>query len=400
MKEYLGRIRAFHTSAKKESERALWPILIAWFWKNKPLLPKLQKLSVDFNEEFPDPFQYLAFMVPPKLEHIVMADMESFGHTMTFYQLLLSQGCSPAFVEYCGDVALPHSITLLTNLHTLVVWGPYKHARHNSPFSLPELLNQLPSLKHLDIDLETLRIQASAPLDPFQHLALETVLLQGTTEELQPLLPFAIVCPSVKDFSLEVRWNTNLTWRFLLQQVVAIFPNLKDLTLQVPDSANAPQLVSSDLHKLLSQSMESLFMEDIPNKLSQRDLQHMFLVWPNLHTFALTGGTIPFHAETLLSTFTYQNLYTLHLPLDFIPIASTLICPLATQKNPLRELWVAEPTKFPSVLKEKVALAQNLLILLPELRSVKTADRELTDETTDLQIIITGMQAVAMARSG
>lgn len=398
VKEYFGRIRTFRTFGEDESERALWPILVAWFRRAEPLLPNLQTLVVYFEDDFQPAFQYLTFMVPPRLEHIAMVDMKSFGYSITFYQLLLFQGCSPTTVEYSGDVRLPLTINLLENLHTLMVFGPYERARHSSPFSLLELLNQFPSLKYLDIDIGTLRIQTPDPLDPFEHPALETLRLQWMTEELQPLLSFPIICPLVKTFSLKIRFNANLTWKFLLEKVIAILPNLEDLTLQVLESTGAPQLVLSDLHKLLLQPMESLVIEDIPNNLSLKDLQQLFSTWPNLHTLTLTGGKTPFDAKILLSTFTYQNLCTLHLPWDFIPLTSALTYPPAAQKNPLNYIHAAVPTRFPSALAEKVMLAQNILTLLPGLEAV-TMDDELVAEAEDLQVIIKGMEAVAVARS-
>lgn len=339
-------------------------------------------------------------MVSPRLEQIKTSS-ESFTHMTTFYQLLFSRGCSPVQVTYSGEVPLPHTITLFKNLHHLEVWAD---EGHTSPFSLLELLNQLPSLRYLDIPLTTLPLHTSAPLDPFEHLALEDLRLQGTTEELQTLLSFPITCPLTKRLSLTLRFNTNTTWESLLTNVIVTLPNLKELYLDPWDSndTNTPKLVLSDFHSLLSQPLELLVVNDIPNKLSWNDLQQMFAAWPKLHTFELTGGKKPFNAKALLSMFICQNMRTLSLPWDFTSLASALICPSVTQENSLKELGIKLYSKFPSTLEGKVTLAQNLLILLPELKRIRSASK-LEPEAADLETIIKGMQHMqwlTAARSG
>lgn len=124
----------------------------------------------------------------------------------------------------------------------------------------------------------------------------------------------------------------------------------------------------------------------------------MLKSWPELHTLALTGGKIPFNAQRLLSPFTYPNLHTLHLPLDFISLASPLASPPVAQKSSLKYLAVSPPTVFPPTFKEKLTLVQNLLVLLPELETVKSGDQRLWAEAGDLQGIIQGTLAVVAAR--
>lgn len=124
----------------------------------------------------------------------------------------------------------------------------------------------------------------------------------------------------------------------------------------------------------------------------------MLKAWPELHTLALTGGKMPFNAQRLLSTFTYPNLHTLHLPLDFRLLASPLTSPPSQQKSPLRHLVVSPPTLFPPSFKEKLTLVQNLLILLPVLKTMRSGDQRLWNEAADLQCIIQGTLAVVAAR--
>ncbi len=400
MKEYLARVRLLRISGEQDWERMLWPILVAWLWKGEPLLPNLQELTIcDIVDGFETSFQFLTFMVPPSLRCISTIGVQGFEHMITFYQLLFSRGCSPTKIEYVGDLPLPPALTLFEHLNTLVVEGPYELKRHGSQFPLPELLQQLPSLKQCEIDLGTLQIRTTNPRDPFEHPALEMLVLKGTTEELYPLLSSGLICPLTKKVSLTIQCNTDISLKFLFDSTVAIFPKLNDLTLQFPDPVDSksepgtPELGFSDLKKLLARPMESLTL-NIPSRLSSKDFCQVFKAWPKLHTLKLTGGKIAYNAAMLLSTIPYRNLHTLSLPLSFVPLATPLNHPV-TQKNPLKHLHIVTPTRLPPTLDEKVVLAQNLFTLLPTLQTVRGDDAQ----ANDLCVIMKGMQAVVAIRS-
>lgn len=141
-------------------------------------------------------------------------------------------------------------------------------------------------------------------------------------------------------------------------------------------------------------------MKGVPNKLSRKDLQHMLEAWPELYALTLTGGKTPFNAEALLSASACQNLYLLHLPFNFVPLAFPVVSIPTAQDNQLQCLHIATPTRFPPTLKEKITVAQNLFTLLPELKTVKMMDKNLGPGAIDLQDIIDGMQAVVATRIG
>ncbi len=378
-----------------DPEDKLWPILIAWFGKNKPLLPNLQQLILHSERNFPVPYQHLPLMVPPSLRSITLINMGRL-HATIFYQLLLFRGCSPTKVEHIDNGLLPHNLAFFENLCTLVVSGSGAQGRYDSPnVSLLELLQQLPSLKWLEIKLGVLKIETDESLDPIDHLTLETLILDGTTEELEPFLLFDISCPSVKRISLKLRFKTDLAWNHLFEAVTAMSPRVNDISLRVPKSTGAPKLIVSDLGSLLlSHEVESFVMEDVPNELSWTDLRRMFGAWPQLRALTLTGGGVPFSAAALLFASGGQNLRALHLPIDFTPLASPDVVPFLALKSPVRYLRVAAPMRFPLRLKERAMLALNLVILLPNIETVHFADVE---GTTDLRDLFEGVRDVTTA---
>lgn len=223
VKEYLSCIRSLRVWGEKERERALWPILIAWFSRDGPLLPNLQELILLFTDDFAASYQHLPLMLSSRFKSISTSGAKGSTHLVAFYQLLLSRGCPLTEVEYTGDLCLPPTLVFFERLQTLVALGPYEHAKHTRPFSLLELLQQLPSLQHLEIDLRTLQIHTAYSLNSFEHLSLETLALEGTTTELLPLFSFDVTCPSVKRFSLKIQQKMKLAWTFLSKKVSSIF---------------------------------------------------------------------------------------------------------------------------------------------------------------------------------
>lgn len=248
----------------------LWPILIAWFSKDEPLLPNLQELIVLFLDDFATSYHYLPLMLSPRLKSISTSGANCSTHLIAFYQLLLSRGCSPAEVEYIGDLFLPPTLIFFEGLSTLVVLGPYEHATHTSPFSLLKLLQQLPSLRHLEIDLGTLRMHSTNPLDSFEHLSLETLVLEGTTSELLPLLSVDVTCPLVKKFSLKIQHKRKLAWAFLSKKLSSFFPNLCELTLHSLTTVGVPWLGLLDIDLLLSHPMRLFTFIGVPNQLPEK----------------------------------------------------------------------------------------------------------------------------------
>lgn len=397
VKFYLGRIRLLRLGGKDEWEHALLPILVAWFGK-EPLLPNLKNLLVSFIGDFPTSYNFIPLILPPGLETIETSQVsgsQSSAAMVNFYHLLLPACRSLQSVEFSGQSS-PYLLPALTSFKKLVnlkLFHPRNTViRRTSPFSLPELLQQLTSLKCLFVDLGTLPVRTPTPPTPLECHSLRVLQLSGTAEEILVSLSSKTICLGLGTLGLVIR-SGSLPWGQLFDNIVSNFPTLNYLAVSAGAALGLPELVMSDLQVLLSLKMTRLVLFGVQNSLSHGDLQSLAKAWPGLLRLTLTGCKTCFDARTLFTGFPFPTLHTLTLPLDFTTFTLALRDPSVTRKNKLHYLRLCSPTRFPPTLKEKIALMRNLLTVFPHLMTVtvESGTEGIAAETQDLQDILTGI---------
>lgn len=398
VKFYLGRIRLLRLGGKDEWEHALLPILVAWFGK-EPLLPNLKKLVVSFIGDFPTSYNFIPLILPPGLETIETSQVsgsQCSAAMVNFYYLLLPACRSLQNVDFSGQFS-PYLLPALTSFKKLV-YLKLSHPRNTvvrrtSPFSLPELLQQLTSLKCLFVDLGTLPVRTPTPPTPLECHSLRVLQLSGTAEEIRVSLSSKTTCSGLGTLGLIIRSGRDLPWVQAFDNIVSNFPTLNYLFVSAAAAMDLPELVMSDLQVLLSLRMTRLVLFGVQNSLSHGDLQSMAKAWPNLLRLTLTGCRTCFDARTLFTGFPFPALHMLALPLDFTTFTLALRDPSVTRKNKLHYLRLCSPTTFPPTLKEKIALMRNLLAVSPHLTAVtvESGMEGIAAETQDLQDILTGI---------
>ncbi|KAF9444266.1 hypothetical protein P691DRAFT_786903 [Macrolepiota fuliginosa MF-IS2] len=242
--------------------------------------------------------------------------------------------------------------------------------RRTSMTSVREVLQSLPSLMSLGIDLKAFPIiDADSP--PFGHPKLMSLILVGEPRDVDQLLRYntfsflTTLCLTIHPTQGPF-WKTS--WPgYADPQTLKRLKN-SPLKLKNPPTAMSPA------------SHAGIYCDFVAaTKTVLTNINVMTTAWPRLETLDLAHNASTFPASVLIEISRHPSLLSispsldLRLPLSPLPV----IAPLS--ESPLEKLDLTYAVRLPSVLEDKIALARNLFVLFPKLQTLSGADIDVTD---------------------
>lgn len=405
----MDRIRFFiFNEAVSQEEIYLWRILLGCF--REPLLPNLRGLAIVFStgSDFPSEI----FGVVPNALKSLHTDVRSLGYgldyglrqAMMFYNMFMVRGGTAEAISHRGP-SCPHLLSVMASFTDLTSLR-FIHSKHSCnsemhdfyvscTISLPQVVERLPSLISLQIDLGVFE-HASTSFYVGDSIALEHIHLTGNPKELQAFIS-RNKCSTLQSLSLGIyptsTYATNL-WRFLCGKAAANFPSLRSFTVESGGEKEVacPPIVINDLMLLFSLSLSTFALKRIPHILYPYDVAELSKGWPNLRNLTLVScGNRPDPA-ILVPLSEFHCLRSLTVRLDFRALSEG---PGSCRSMPrwqslLEDLTIVDPgSSLPSTMEGMFELACALLRLFPNILTISSNPEFGSDQTHGMQKFVT-----------
>lgn len=349
------------------------------------LLPKLQSLSLNFNQAgnggaWINAVHPLLSGTLTTISYNAPSSLHAAGID-TLQAMFRSQSLGLTHITYRGypSSSLLRTCLAFNDLETLKLnceFGRSSIQRYTSGVTITEVLEKLQNLKDLEIDLRVFPFRnATDPRDIVPSPLLQRLSITGDASGIGQFLLDGVKSSSVQSLSIAIFQPNGLVWKVICDRIVSNFPHLHSLSLRRAGSAGVQQILMQDLSALISRStMQSLELDGIPHCLTEANMSGLLDCWPTLHTLAITNDyTIHFSASLLIRLSQANHLRRIKLPLDLtflqdalsdesVPISHSLV----------QELTITNVSSSPPSLGGKIELARNLLMLFPMLERIVT----------------------------
>lgn len=380
--KYLALIRVLHLVDSSQREITLWAELSQLLDSPGPLLPNLQRLDLSFQQSVVSD-ESLMLLLPFTLQSITTtlrcdSPQPVSEATLTIYRTLASRQAALEAIS-CHETVHPDLFSTLTSfptLNSLSITHENKIISHKSDITIQELVERLPSLTSLRVDVGIFPPPTSYPAVSLDQCKLRNMELTASQEDF---LRF----PHSRFFHLEtltlhVHPTKVLIWEILFEKVAQTFPNMDTLTIDVPERVECPTLRISDLGAFLSRHMATLQLKHVPYHLVSQDLITMLKKWPFLRRLALSGHGAIFDPLTLVAISQSRHLRFLSLRIDCMSLIHFPPDPPPSPQKALREICLISPT-WTSTLKNAAILARNFRSIFPNLKIVNAEGAIVSD---------------------
>ncbi len=323
-----------------------------------------------------------------------------------FFKMFKSRGGTAETISYKGP-PFPHL------LHVLVSFTDLKHLRvvhsgfqvdlqnthniylssHTSAISPLRLMERLPSLTTLKIDLQFLRL-TDKPFFLGDHNALENIVLSGGFNELKAFVS-ENRSHSLRSLSLGVpsTFKSN-SWRTICVRASENFPSLRSFTVEGMGTITCPPIAIRDITPLFSLPLFTFALKGIPHRLNTHNIGEIYKGWPNLRNLTLVSRQKFLEPAILVSLSEFHRLRTLTVRVN-LGIRNTVedLKSHATSPQPqswLEELILVDPdSSLPSTIEGKFDLAHALLGIFPNLLTISSNPEFGSDQNHDMQKTLT-----------
>lgn len=231
---------------------------------------------------------------------------------LEFYKILIFHRVKLKAVTHRGAVSseilpiLCHS----NGLESLSIEHKHKVTTSEKSVTILELLQRLPSLTNISIDLGAVSLPTSLSSIPIDEFSLRSLALRTTAEQLKTFFQVGLRYLHVRSLNLYLHSTTDFCWEVILKNIGLSFPTLEALQINITDATNCPPLQMQYIPVFLPRSMTCLQLHNVPYYVTE-----MMNSWPDITSVMLSGSGATFNTDVAVAL-QIADIHDFHIRID------------------------------------------------------------------------------------